>query len=67
MRDDLPHIAWPDHWSVPGGGCDPGEDPGTAIVRELEEEAYAGLLHKEGEPPSAPVGPCLIPLLGQFI
>ncbi|MFF1716555.1 NUDIX domain-containing protein [Streptomyces sp. NPDC058268] len=39
LRDDLPHIAWPDHWSVLGGGCDPGEDPRTAIVRELEEEA----------------------------
>ncbi|MEU5561291.1 NUDIX domain-containing protein [Streptomyces globisporus] len=39
LRDDLPGIAWPDHWSVLGGGCDPGEDPATAIVRELDEEA----------------------------
>jgi 8-oxo-dGTP diphosphatase len=39
LRDDLPGIAWPDHWSVLGGGCDPGEDPRTTIVRELHEEA----------------------------
>lgn len=40
LRDDLPGvIAWPDHWSVLGGGCDPGEDPADAIVRELDEEA----------------------------
>ncbi|MFI1199767.1 NUDIX domain-containing protein [Streptomyces sp. NPDC020883] len=39
LRDDLPNIAWPAHWSLLGGGCDPGEDPATAIVRELDEEA----------------------------
>lgn len=39
LRDDLPHIAWPDHWSVLGGGCDPGEEPRETIVRELDEEA----------------------------
>ncbi|MGW5679250.1 NUDIX hydrolase [Streptomyces sp. NPDC003860] len=39
LRDDLPHIAWPAHWSLLGGGCDPGESPATAIVRELDEEA----------------------------
>ncbi|WP_405842563.1 NUDIX domain-containing protein [Streptomyces sp. NBC_01518] len=39
LRDNLPHIAWPDHWSVLGGGCDPGEAPRTTIVRELDEEA----------------------------
>ncbi|MFI6340968.1 NUDIX domain-containing protein [Streptomyces sp. NPDC050535] len=40
LRDDLPGvIAWPNHWSVLGGGCDPGEDPREAIVRELDEEA----------------------------
>ncbi|XUL85306.1 NUDIX domain-containing protein [Streptomyces galilaeus] len=39
LRDDLPGIAWPDHWSVLGGGCDPGEDPAATIVRELDEEA----------------------------
>ncbi|UUU19135.1 NUDIX domain-containing protein [Streptomyces sp. DSM 40750] len=39
LRDDLPGIAWPDHWSVLGGGCDPGEEPRETIVRELDEEA----------------------------
>lgn len=39
LRDDLPGIAWPDHWSVLGGGCDPEEEPRDAIVRELGEEA----------------------------
>ncbi|MGI3224486.1 NUDIX domain-containing protein [Streptomyces sp. GTA36] len=39
LRDDLPNIAWPDHWSVLGGGCDPGETPRETIVRELDEEA----------------------------
>ncbi|MFF8743315.1 NUDIX domain-containing protein [Streptomyces californicus] len=42
LRDDLPTIAWPAHWSLLGGACDPGEDPAAAIVRELDEEA--GLL-----------------------
>lgn len=39
LRDDIPGIAWPDHWSLLGGGCDPGETPAAAIVRELDEEA----------------------------
>lgn len=39
LRDDFPAIAWPAHWSLLGGGCDPGEAPTTAIVRELHEEA----------------------------
>ncbi|WP_328956858.1 NUDIX domain-containing protein [Kitasatospora purpeofusca] len=39
LRDDLEHVAWPGHWSLLGGGCDPGERPAEAIVRELDEEA----------------------------
>ncbi|RZU46115.1 8-oxo-dGTP diphosphatase [Streptomyces sp. BK022] len=39
LRDDRPAIAWPGHWSLLGGGCDPGEAPAAAIVRELDEEA----------------------------
>lgn len=39
LRDDLPDIAWPDHWSVLGGGCDPDESPRETVVRELGEEA----------------------------
>jgi 8-oxo-dGTP diphosphatase len=30
---------WPGHWSLLGGGCEPGEEPAEAIVRELDEEA----------------------------
>ncbi|MFJ1957704.1 NUDIX domain-containing protein [Streptomyces microflavus] len=39
LRDDLPEIACPAHWSVLGGGCDLGESPADTIVRELDEEA----------------------------
>lgn len=39
LRDDLPGIAWPDHWSVLCGSCDPGEEPRETIVREIDEEA----------------------------
>jgi 8-oxo-dGTP diphosphatase len=39
LRDDLPDIAWPAHWSLLGGGTDPGETQAEAIVRELDEEA----------------------------
>ncbi|MER7669766.1 NUDIX domain-containing protein [Kitasatospora sp. NPDC096128] len=43
LRDDIPGIAWPGHWSLLGGGCDPGEPPLLAIDRELEEEAGLGV------------------------
>lgn len=39
LRDDIPGITWPGHWSVLGGGADPGETPTEAIVCELDEEA----------------------------
>lgn len=39
LRDDLPAIAWPAHWSLLGGGTDAGETQVEAIVRELDEEA----------------------------
>ncbi|MBT2394067.1 NUDIX domain-containing protein [Streptomyces sp. ISL-1] len=39
LRDDLPNIAWPAHWSLLGGGTDDGESPAETIVRELDEEA----------------------------
>lgn len=38
LRDDLPHIAYPGHWSLFGGHLDPGETPEYALKRELIEE-----------------------------
>ncbi len=37
-RDDIPQIWYPDHWGCFGGGVDKGEDPITALKRELHEE-----------------------------
>ena len=39
LRDDIPGIVWPGHWSTLGGGREEGETPREAIVRELQEEA----------------------------
>ncbi|KOU43203.1 NUDIX domain-containing protein [Streptomyces sp. WM6378] len=39
LRDDIDGIAWPAHWSLLGGGTDPGEQTAETIVRELDEEA----------------------------
>lgn len=33
-----PNSSLPDAWELPGGGREPGEDPGTTALRELEEE-----------------------------
>ncbi len=38
LRDDIPTIAWPGHWAFFGGHLEPGEDPDTAVYRELHEE-----------------------------
>jgi 8-oxo-dGTP diphosphatase len=38
LRDDLPTIAWPGHWAFFGGHLESGEDPATAVYRELQEE-----------------------------
>ena len=37
-RDDIPQIWYPDHWGCFGGAVDEGEDPITALKRELYEE-----------------------------
>jgi putative (di)nucleoside polyphosphate hydrolase len=38
-RADMPNAEGPaGGWQLPQGGIDEGEDPGTAVLRELEEE-----------------------------
>jgi 8-oxo-dGTP diphosphatase len=38
LRDDIPGILFPGHWGFFGGHIEPGEDPTTAMRRELLEE-----------------------------
>ena len=38
LRDDLPHIPFPNMWDIPGGHVEPGESPDVCIVREMNEE-----------------------------
>ena len=38
LRDPKPHIFYPDHWGLFGGGMETGESELDALVRELEEE-----------------------------
>ncbi|MEU0844184.1 NUDIX domain-containing protein [Streptomyces sp. NPDC005962] len=39
LRDEKPGIGWPGHWSLLGGGQEPGEAPIDTILREIKEEA----------------------------
>ncbi|WP_405135558.1 NUDIX hydrolase [Nocardia sp. NBC_01388] len=38
LRDDFPHIPFPNMWSLLGGMLEAGETPAECIVREIEEE-----------------------------
>jgi 8-oxo-dGTP diphosphatase len=38
QRDDKPGLPYPNTWNPFGGQLEPGEDPLTGILRELEEE-----------------------------
>lgn len=39
LRDDKPEIPHPNQWGFLGGGCEDGEHPSQAVLRELFEEA----------------------------
>ena len=38
LRDDIPTIAFPSMWDLPGGLVERGESPHQAIVRDMQEE-----------------------------
>lgn len=38
LRDDIPTIAYPNHWDLPGGHVEVWETPEKCIVREMKEE-----------------------------
>jgi 8-oxo-dGTP diphosphatase len=38
LRDDFPHIPYPNTWDVPGGHVEQGETAAQCIVREMKEE-----------------------------
>ena len=48
LRDDKPDIPHPNQWGFLGGGCEDGEEPTQAVLRELFEEAE--LIVKTAEP-----------------
>ena len=38
LRDDIPTIGYPNHWTIVGGCIEEGEAPEEAAIREVEEE-----------------------------
>lgn len=38
LRDDIPTIAFPGWWDMPGGGREGGESPEACVLRETREE-----------------------------
>ena len=38
LRDDFPHIPYPNTWDMPGGHVEQGETAAQCIVREMKEE-----------------------------
>ena len=42
LRDNSPHISYPDYWSPLGGQVEAGETPQQALERELQEEIGCG-------------------------
>jgi 8-oxo-dGTP diphosphatase len=38
LRDNIPSIGHPNHWTIPGGVIEEGETPEEAALREVQEE-----------------------------
>ena len=38
LRDNIPEIAYPNMWDLPGGGIEGDETPEQTIIREMKEE-----------------------------
>ena len=38
LRDNIPTIGYPDHWTITGGVIEEGETPEEAALREVQEE-----------------------------
>ena len=38
LRDNLPHIPYPNMWDLPGGHVENNESPEGCIIREMKEE-----------------------------
>ena len=43
LKRSAESITFPEYWSFPGGGADPGEDPFLCAARECKEETYLEL------------------------
>jgi 8-oxo-dGTP diphosphatase len=43
LRDNLPHLPYPNMWDVPGGHVERLENPENCIVREMKEEMNLAL------------------------
>ncbi|WP_068056250.1 NUDIX hydrolase [Nocardia xishanensis] len=38
LRDDFPHIPFPNRWALPGGMLEAGESTAECVLREIKEE-----------------------------